>query len=46
LAAVISLLGIGFFALPAGILSAGFVDEFRKRKEAERICPKCDAALE
>jgi voltage-gated potassium channel len=46
LAAVISLLGIGFFALPAGILSAGFVDELRKRKEAERTCPKCGAALE
>jgi voltage-gated potassium channel len=46
LAAVISLLGIGFFALPAGILSAGFVDEIRHRKEATRTCPNCGAALE
>jgi voltage-gated potassium channel len=46
LAALISLLGIGFFALPAGILSAGFVDEIRRRKEAAKRCPKCGATLE
>jgi len=33
LGAVISLLGIGLFALPAGLLSAGFIEEIRKSKE-------------
>jgi voltage-gated potassium channel len=36
--AIISLLGIGMFALPAGILSAGFVEEIRKRRESVKTC--------
>ncbi|MGC9337894.1 MAG: potassium channel family protein, partial [Candidatus Cloacimonadia bacterium] len=39
LGAIISLLGIGLFALPAGILSAGFIEEIRKRRECEKVCP-------
>jgi len=39
--AIISLLGIGMFALPAGILSAGFIEEIRKRREGEKVCPHC-----
>ncbi|MDR2467271.1 MAG: ion transporter [Prevotellaceae bacterium] len=42
LTAFIAILGIGMFALPAGILASGFSDEFRKRKNKEKhICPHC-----
>jgi len=41
LGAVISLLGIGLFALPAGLLSAGFIEEIRKSKEIVKTCPHC-----
>lgn len=44
--AIISLLGIGLFALPAGILSAGFVEEIRKRREGEKLCPHCGEKIE
>lgn len=33
LSSLIALLGIGLFALPAGILSSGMVDELQKKKE-------------
>jgi voltage-gated potassium channel len=42
LTAFIAILGIGMFALPAGILASGFSDEFQKRKNKEKnICPHC-----
>ncbi|MDB5088642.1 MAG: ion transporter [Mucilaginibacter sp.] len=46
LTACISILGIGMFALPAGILASGFSEEF-KRKEAAAIpcCPHCGKDL-
>lgn len=47
LTACISILGIGMFALPAGILASGFSEEF-KRKEARvaaACCPHCGMAL-
>ena len=31
--AIIAILGIGMFALPAGIVASGFVDEIEKRKK-------------
>lgn len=40
LTALISVLGIGMFALPAGILASGFSDEF-KREKHKQICPHC-----
>ena len=40
LGAVIALLGIGMFALPAGILASGFAEELQK-KGTKRICPHC-----
>ncbi len=46
LGAIISLLGIGLFAMPTGILSAGFVEEIRKRRESVRTCPHCGNKLE
>ncbi len=37
----ISLLGIGMFALPAGILASGFTTEFKKFKKVKNFCPHC-----
>lgn len=44
----ISILGIAMFALPAGILSAGFVeyDERVKQRTRRRTCPKCGAHVD
>ncbi|MFN6946642.1 MAG: ion transporter [Cytophagaceae bacterium] len=44
--AIISILGLGFFALPAGILSSGFAEELkrqkkRKNKRKKDKCPTC-----
>jgi voltage-gated potassium channel len=36
LTAFIAILGLGMFALPAGILASGFSDEFQKRKNKEK----------
>ncbi|MDR3611260.1 MAG: ion transporter [Ignavibacteriaceae bacterium] len=43
LAAIVSILGIGLFALPTGILGAGFVEEFHKShsKQEKKTCPHC-----
>jgi voltage-gated potassium channel len=47
LTAFIAILGIGMFALPAGILASGFSDEFQKRKSKEKnICPHCGKEIE
>ena len=45
LTAFISILGIGMFALPAGILASGFSDEFKKLKREKVICPHCKTEL-
>lgn len=45
LAAVISVLGIAMFALPTGILGAGFVEETRKQKARPERCPHCGKDL-
>lgn len=45
-AAVIAILGIGMFALPTGILGAGFVEEI-SRKNAEPLqCPFCGRTID
>ncbi len=41
LGAIIALLGIGMFALPAGILGSGFAEEIERRKEGQVLCPHC-----
>lgn len=47
LSALISLFGIGIVALPTGIISSGFIEEFRIHKEQttqcveKKICPHC-----
>jgi voltage-gated potassium channel len=40
-ASVIAILGIGMFALPTGILGAGFVEAIQKLKDPKNICPHC-----
>jgi voltage-gated potassium channel len=40
--AAVSILGIGMFALPAGILASGFAEEIRHgREEHTIVCPHC-----
>jgi voltage-gated potassium channel len=44
---IIALIGIGFFALPAGILAAGFAEELQIQKaRARKTCPHCGKELE
>lgn len=38
---IIAILGIGLFALPAGILASGFAEEFARQKEEGTVCPHC-----
>jgi voltage-gated potassium channel len=45
LTACISILGIGMFALPAGILASGFSTEFQKNKKEKNVCPHCGIEL-
>ena len=45
LAGLIAIVGIGLFALPAGILGSGFVDELRKSTDTPRICPHCNKEI-
>jgi len=46
LGAIIALLGIGMFALPAGILASGFAEEIQRRQEKGRICPYCGKGID
>ena len=39
--AIIALLGIGLFALPAGILGSGFVMALRRKSSSKFYCPHC-----
>ncbi len=41
LGGIIALLGIGIFALPAGILASGFAVEILRNQKKGRICPHC-----
>lgn len=47
MAMVIMLTGVAFFALPAGIITAGFLEEFRmNRIKKTHRCPNCGELLE
>lgn len=47
LTGVILLIGVALFALPAGIITAGFLDEMRNHKKAKmHTCPHCGKPLE
>ncbi len=41
LASIVAFLGIGLFAIPAGILASGFSEEIQKRKLKRKACPHC-----
>ena len=47
LAGIIALLGVGIFALPAGILGSGFVEQFHRRNthSSEMVCPHCGGGI-
>lgn len=45
LAGVIAIVGIGLFALPAGILGSGFMEELAREEEEPLVCPHCGAAI-
>ncbi len=45
LGTVIALVGIGFFALPAGLLAAAFAEEIEKGRRKRRCCPHCGESL-
>jgi len=45
LAGSIAVLGIGMFALPTGIIGAGFVEEIQKSKQSCERCPHCGREL-
>ena len=44
---VIAIIGIGMFALPTGIIGAGFVEEIEKRKKHKEnnFCPHCGKSI-
>jgi voltage-gated potassium channel len=42
----ISMLGLGTFGLPVGIIAYGFVEEFQKQKLRPVLCPHCGKGLE
>lgn len=44
IAGIISILGIGLFALPAGVISAGIIEHIQKKK-AKAKCPHCGKEL-
>ena len=44
IAAFVSVLGIGLFAIPAGIIGAAFVEQLKKR-DAHARCPHCGELL-
>jgi len=37
----IAVVGIGLFALPAGIIASGFASELQKQRQKKIICPHC-----
>lgn len=41
LGAIIALLGIAIFALPAGIIASGFTEELDRRRRGDQYCPHC-----
>jgi voltage-gated potassium channel len=47
LAGIIMLSGVAFFALPAGIITAGFLEEMKfMRKYKGHKCPHCGNVIE
>lgn len=38
---IIAILGVAMFALPTGVLGAGFVEVVQKKRQAAEFCPHC-----
>ena len=46
LGSVVALMGIGLFALPAGLLGSGFIEELQRRRVTQpRTCPHCGGEI-
>lgn len=45
LGAFIAILGIGVFALPAGILASSLIEVINEKKDEKIICPYCDKEI-
>ena len=45
-AGMIAIVGIGLFALPAGILGSGFLEQIQRRPPVTRICPHCGEEIQ
>ncbi|HSD56663.1 MAG TPA: ion transporter, partial [Methanotrichaceae archaeon] len=46
---IVVVLGIGLFALPTGVLAAGFAEVLQRRKEKKReltVCPHCGKRID
>lgn len=43
---LIAVIGIGLFALPAGIIASGFVSELQQEKKEKIICPHCGKEID
>jgi len=41
LGAIVAVMGIGLFALPAGLLGSAFIEEIQKRHKKPLTCPHC-----
>jgi voltage-gated potassium channel len=47
LTGIVTLFGLAVFALPAGIITAGFLEEMRKLKNKKtNVCPHCNKPIE
>ena len=46
MAGIIAVMGIGMFALPAGILGSGFLAEIQRQNRSASFCPHCGEPLE
>ncbi|MCL4378712.1 MAG: ion transporter [Actinobacteria bacterium] len=46
LSAFIAILGIGLFALPAGIISSGMISELHDKKKKSKKCPHCGGIID
>lgn len=45
LGALVAVLGVGLFGLPAGILAAGFIEEIRLKRVRRQVCPHCGKVI-
>ncbi|GAA1317247.1 hypothetical protein GCM10009647_046940 [Streptomyces sanglieri] len=44
--AIVAMLGIGLFALPASILASGFIEQAEDEDNSKKYCPHCGEKIE